>query len=96
MPFTTAVDTSAWDDEVLLTHEESISSTSGVQQGDPLGPFLFAATLQSILAQLPADLLNNYYLDDALHSSFLPQLHRLLGWLTPNFGSRSWRASACR
>ena len=58
-------------------------STSGVQQGDPLGPFFFAAALQSILAQLPADLLNNYYLDDGLHHGDLSHLDRLVGWLKP-------------
>ena len=48
----------------------SISSASGVLQGDPLGPLLFALVLQSVLKKLAADpqcqqlLLNAWYLDD--------------------------------
>ncbi|KAL5473102.1 hypothetical protein EMCRGX_G027547 [Ephydatia muelleri] len=36
-----------------------ISSASGVQQGDPLGPLLFALVLQLVLRQLAADLIHN-------------------------------------
>ncbi|KAL5499769.1 hypothetical protein EMCRGX_G011229 [Ephydatia muelleri] len=57
--------------EVILWHPVgTISSASGVQQGDPLGPLLFALVLQSVLRQLAADpqcqqlLFNAWYLDD--------------------------------
>jgi len=37
----------------LLVGQEVIWSTRGVQQGDPLGPFLFAAGIQAALDALP-------------------------------------------
>jgi len=37
----------------LLVGREVIWSTRGVQQGDPLGPFLFAAGIQAALDALP-------------------------------------------
>ena len=53
---------------LLLLGHETISSCSGVQQGDPLGPLGFALTLQPILekikAEVPDLLLNSWYLDD--------------------------------
>ena len=40
-------------------------SQTGVQQGDPLGPFLFALTWQRLAKKLPPDLLFNlWFLDD--------------------------------
>ena len=48
----------------------TIPSASVVQQGDPLGPLLFALVLHSVLKQLAADpqcqqlLFNAWYLDD--------------------------------
>ena len=54
-----------------------------MQQGDPLGPFLFAVGLHQVLKDLPTDLLNNYYLDDGLHHGALSALDKLLGWLQP-------------
>eukprot|EP00731_Ephydatia_muelleri_P030176 Em0021g699a len=47
-----------------------ISSESGVQQGDPLGPLLFALVLQKLVSSLDADdecaeiLLQAWYHDD--------------------------------
>ena len=49
-----------------------VTSQSGVQQGDPLGPMLFALVLHKLVASLEADdgcfnlLLNLWYLDDGV------------------------------
>ena len=46
----------------------SISSEAGVQQEDPLGPFLFCLVLQKLIAkissQVPNLRLNSWYMDD--------------------------------
>ena len=68
----------------LVTDENSIPSTRGVQQGDPLGPFFFALGLHQVLKDLPTDVLNHYHLDDGLHHGALHALDKLLGWLEPN------------
>ena len=47
----------------LYLGEEIILSQRGVQQGDPLGPALFAFTLQSIVTNINTEL-NVWYLDD--------------------------------
>eukprot|EP00731_Ephydatia_muelleri_P021996 Em0014g587a len=62
-----------------------ISSESGVQQGDPLGPLLFALVLQKLVSSLDADeecaeiLLQAWYLDDGAlagtRSAVLRALH---------------------
>jgi hypothetical protein len=45
-----------------------VSSERGVQQGDPLGPFLFSLVLQKLILKLvdsyPSLVLNKWYLDD--------------------------------
>eukprot|EP00731_Ephydatia_muelleri_P010164 Em0005g750a len=63
-----------------------ISSQSGVQQGDPLGPMLFALVLHKLITSIDADddclqlLLEAWYLDDGVlagrvvKSSLLPNL----------------------
>eukprot|EP00731_Ephydatia_muelleri_P028492 Em0020g136a len=49
-----------------------ISSQTGVQQGDPLGPMLFALVLQKLVTSIDADddclqlLLEAWYLDDGV------------------------------
>ena len=50
-------------DSTLLFGHDQIASSEGVQQGDPLGPFLFAITLHTLIDQLESDL-NCWYLDD--------------------------------
>ena len=50
---------------VLLVGQDTISSESGVQQGDPLGPLLFSLALQPIL-----DLVNIRRSDHGLQLSF--------------------------
>ena len=70
----------------LLWHSlGQISSESGVQQGDPLGPLLFALVLQKLVSSLDADeecaeiLLQAWYLDDGAlagtRSAVLRALH---------------------
>ena len=48
--------------------ERQLSSTSGVQQGDPLGPLLFCLAIHSVLeritAECPSLAANAWYLDD--------------------------------
>jgi len=51
------------DDSTLLYNETEILSSSGVQQGDPLGPALFSLILQPIILPLCFKL-NCWYLDD--------------------------------
>ena len=56
---------------MVATVGESLSailSEQGVQQGDPLGPFLFALAIRSTLKNVngPADCLTVCYLDDAI------------------------------
>jgi len=51
----------------LLVGRKVIWSTRGVQQGDPLGPFLFAAGIQTALDALPSGGdLQRWYLDDGI------------------------------
>ncbi|KAL0243127.1 hypothetical protein GEMRC1_005688 [Eukaryota sp. GEM-RC1] len=54
----------------LIFHEHTISSTRGVKQGDPLGPFLFCLSLQRILrkfsSEFPGLRLNSYADDTSL------------------------------
>lgn len=47
----------------LLLNDSIVWSKTGVQQGDPLGPALFALSLQNITKDLDANL-NVWYLDD--------------------------------
>jgi len=53
------------DDSTLLYNETEILSSSGVQQGDPLGPALFSLILQPIILSLCSKL-NCWYLDDRI------------------------------
>jgi hypothetical protein len=49
----------------LFAQGHRLSSRCGVQQGDPLGPLLFAVAWHRVVRKLPADLaLNVWYLDD--------------------------------
>jgi hypothetical protein len=53
---------------ILFVGKHQIKSSCGVQQGDPLGPLLFAITLQPLVLRIQSEcpdlLLNKWYLDD--------------------------------
>ena len=49
---------------VLLCDDNILSSESGGQQGDPLGPLFFCLVVQGLAESLQSDL-NLWYLDDA-------------------------------
>ena len=61
-----------------------ISSESGVQQGDPLGPFFFCLVLQKILVAIAEDtacsglLFHKWYLDDGVIAGSKPAVERAL------------------
>ena len=62
-----------YDSHSILWHPKgTISSQSGVQQGDPLGPMLFALVLRKLVSSIEADdgcfdlSLNMWYLDDGV------------------------------
>ena len=72
-----------------------ITSQSGVQQGDPLGPMLFALVLRKLVTSLEADdgcfnlLLNLWYLDDGVLAGDRLAVSRALNLieeLGPNLG----------
>ena len=53
----------------LLYEQREWQSTTGVQQGDPLGPFLFACSIHPILQALQEkfpDVYQKWYLDDGI------------------------------
>ena len=50
-------------DSLLFYNSHILSSESGVQQGDPLGPFLFCLAIQPIISLLQCPL-NLWYMDD--------------------------------
>ena len=69
----------------LLWHPlGQITSESGVQQGDPLGPLLFALVLHKLVASVEADdecfdlLLQAWYLDDGALAGSRPAVLRAL------------------
>jgi len=66
----------------LLVDREVIWSTRGVQQGDLLGPFLFAAGIQATLDALPQrGALHRWYLDDGVFLGSVAEVEEVLGAL---------------
>jgi len=58
---------------------EVVWSTRGVQQGDPLGPFLFAAGIQAPLDALPpGGALHRWYLDDGVFMGSMAEVEGVL------------------
>eukprot|EP00731_Ephydatia_muelleri_P028499 Em0020g143a len=61
-----------WISYIIVAPMGQISSQTGVQQGDPLGPMLFALVLQKLVTSIDADddclqlLLEAWYLDDGV------------------------------
>ena len=59
-----------WSASLLWHSLGSLTSQTGVQQGDPLGPFMFALVLQRMVTTIHTDeacaglLQNAWYLDD--------------------------------
>jgi len=69
----------------LLVGREVIWSTRGVQQGDPLGPFLFAAGIKASLDALhQRGALHRWYLDDGVFLGSVADVGDVLGALQQN------------
>ncbi|XP_069159360.1 uncharacterized protein [Procambarus clarkii] len=50
-------------ESTLLSGEHEVVSTEGVQQGDPLAPFLFCMAVKEVTSKLTSEL-NIWFLDD--------------------------------
>ena len=63
----------------LYCGDSVLRSAQGVQQGDPLGPLLFACALDAVLRKLPRGCrLNKWYLDDGALFGPVSVLHEAL------------------
>jgi hypothetical protein len=51
------------EDSYLFFGDDTLDSSEGVQQGDPLGPFLFSLAIMDIVKKMKSDF-NVWYLDD--------------------------------
>jgi len=66
----------------LLIRREVIWSTRGVQKGDPLGPFLFAAGIHAALGALPpGGTMHRWYLDDGVFMGSVKEVEEVLAAL---------------
>ena len=94
----------------LFFGDKTLLSETGLQQGDPLGPLLFAVALHPILCRIleevPGVLLNAWYLDDGTLVGTYPELLKayfILQEDCPGIGLRIslpktvlWRHPSCR
>jgi len=75
VPVHSTVGASGLPDRALLVDREVMCLSRGVQQDDPLGPFLFAAGIQAALDALtPGRTLNRWYLDDGVFMSSVAEV----------------------
>ena len=70
----------------LCYSNKSITSQSGVQQGDPLGPLLFSLTLWPITEEIESKIPNHtqhcWYVDAGIIAGREPELNEALDILT--------------
>lgn len=65
----------------LILGDTTIMSSQGVQQGDPLGPLLFAIGWQSVIEKMPQARWNVWYLDDGIVVCSAEEAHTLFSGL---------------
>jgi hypothetical protein len=78
-----------------------LASTQGTQQGDPMGPAMFASAIQPLLDELPGSfrlLWQAWYLDDGLLVGEEAELRRVLDFLSDRFAALGLKVnlSKCR
>ena len=66
----------------LVIGNETILSETGVQQGDPLGPVLFALAVDEIARSVKSQI-NIWYLDDATIDGPVESVYEDLRWIIP-------------
>ena len=82
----------------LFAGSDLIEATSGVQQGDPLGPLLFAMVLQPLLKRIRSgfSLVTGAYLDDLTLAGPSRQVAEALQWLRREGPSRGLRINIAK
>jgi hypothetical protein len=95
---------------LLFFGDSVLTSETGLQQGDPLGPLLFAVGIQSMVFQIddevPGLLINEWYLDDGMFVgsyeeilqalTTLKSISPLLGLHLNTNKTTYWRSTTCR